>query len=340
MLVTSTSAEAALIEAVEGEVDGYLLKPFSAHQFLQKMDKIVRQKQNPSKYILALEVVRELLGEGELDKAEQMADKAIELSDKGCMAYALKAEICLKREDWEAALQCYDKGLELNSDHYKCLKGKFELLDRMGRHEDAYEALNFFFDKFPFKGMMIMKAMTLAVTIGRYQDLDDYYRVFENLSDRSEQLIEVVCDCLMTSGKYMLKNDRPQKAQELFLWAVNSSGRNPEVIEGVIRELAKQKDIESIKEIFQLYPNEGIGSPPYHRLNFLVASLTLPSVQVVEKGRQVVDLGAADEEVYLELIRHFVLMERTMACENLAYEAADKYPKRRTEFLTAAGIKF
>lgn len=338
LMVTGGAHENVVAESVEEEIDGYLLKPFSSQQFVERILQIVDEKLKPSRYAQALETVKYLLRLGEADKAKSLALAAAEMDGRTPAVYAHLGEAHLLAGEYREALAAFEAGLALNPRHYRCLRKKIETYLAQDQKLLAYRSLRLFLEVFPMNPDVLARAFALCVATRSLDDMAEYYEAYKEQEQRSPELKEVVYETFFEAAEIAIKDEDLARAKEFFTCGIAASGRHEESVERAVRRLNEKACFELAQEIFSMYPKDRVGSDHYRSVEFLISKNSLPPDQIVERGRQVIHSGKVTPEVYLEVIHQLAKMQKDKAADSVVYEAIRKFPDKKAEFERA--LKF
>ncbi|MBQ3718778.1 MAG: tetratricopeptide repeat protein [Methanomicrobium sp.] len=82
----------------------------------------------------------DLANRGDLDKALEYLDRAIEINENLSIAYSAKAGVLLAKGEYEKALAAADKAIELNPKQGEAYVNKATVLNALGRYNEAIAA--------------------------------------------------------------------------------------------------------------------------------------------------------------------------------------------------------
>jgi len=226
VLVTSNASQSTVARAAEEDVDTFIIKPFSLDTLKKGLMRSVQQKLYPSEYHQTIEAGKGLLLAGDFKKAIEHFKRAMDLNETPTLAcfYYGQAEYMQKALD--AAEGKYQDGLDFNNIHYKCLTGLFDLLHNEKRYHDAYDVMRRLAQYFPANPKRLSTVLQLSIQTSHFEDVEDYYKIFVELEERTDELIRYMCSALAVTGRYYLKNHSNQKAISAFeSAAISSAGR-------------------------------------------------------------------------------------------------------------------
>jgi Tfp pilus assembly protein PilF len=215
-LLTEDSSQAGVGRAVEADVDGFCLRPFSAEGFKTEFLESFREKLLPSEFRKVLNLGKARLFAGDLEQAERLFEKAKSLDAAPASAHFYAGQVKLMRSLLEDSREEFRQGIQSNQVHFRCLKAMFDLLQSQGRTDEAYEVLRRIVGVFPSNVERLKLAIRMAVMTGNFFDIPTWFDVFEGQGERSEEMKKIVCSALSVLGRYLLMAARPSEAVEVF----------------------------------------------------------------------------------------------------------------------------
>ncbi|MBS1961447.1 MAG: hypothetical protein JST04_04470 [Bdellovibrionales bacterium] len=219
-LVSQNSSQAGVGRAVETDVDGFCLKPFSSEEFKQEFVSAFGEKIQPDEFRKVLNLGKARLYEGDLEQAEKLFEKAKDLGSTPSSAHFYAGQVKIMKQLLEESRQEFMQGLLLNQIHCKCLKAMFDLLYSQQKTEESYEVLRRLVGIFPDNVERLKLVIAMAVKTGNFFDILTWYEVYEGQDEKTDEVKKHVCAALSIFGRYLLmteKNDDALKAFERAL---------------------------------------------------------------------------------------------------------------------------
>ncbi|MCM2322937.1 MAG: response regulator [Oligoflexia bacterium] len=336
VLVTGNTSQSAVAKAAEEDVDTYIIKPFTAGVFRASVMKAALMKTDPPEYLKILDRGKEELIAGKAQEALRTFEYATTLDAAPSLGhfYSGQAHNLLKATEVEEG--SYNKGLEYNKIHYKCLVGLYENFAARKRHHEAYAVIKKVSHYFPANPQRLTAVLRLAIVTQSYEDVERYYRIFTSIDDRNEEMIKYICAALVVCGKYYLQQNFGSRALELFQKAAITASGRTRILREIITSLldfglAKQAD-----EFLRRFPPESQKGVDYQAMSLLIMDQTSPRTLVIEKGRELLSQNLRDPIIYRVLIRRSAEHGLTHALEDLINEARKHFPDQSAIFEKAA----
>ncbi|MCM2278509.1 MAG: response regulator [Oligoflexia bacterium] len=337
VLVTGNTSQSAVAKAAEEDVDTYIIKPFTAGVFRASIMKAALTKIDPPEYLKVIDRGKEELSAGKADEALKTFEYATTLDSApslGCF-YSGQAHNAKSATDNEEV--SYNRGLEYNKIHYKCLVGLYENFAARKKHHEAYEVIKKVSHYFPANPQRLTAVLRLAIVTKSYEDVERYYRIFTSIDDRNEEMIKYICAALVVCGKYYLQQNFGSRALELFQKAAITASGRTKILREIITSLldfglAKQAD-----EFLRRFPPDTHKGVDYQAMNLLVMDQMSPRTLVIEKGRELLTQNLHDPIIYRVLIRRNAEHGLKHAVDDLMAEALKRFPDQRAVFEKALG---
>lgn len=332
VVVTGNTSQSAVARAAEEDIDAYVLKPFTVEVVRKILMKAAITKIQPPPYLVAIEEGKKQIEEGKLDDAEKTFMKARELDPSPSLACYYLGHVKFLRQILDQAKGSFNKGLEYNKIHYKCMVGIYEILMKEKDHEQAYEIVKRISQYFPANPKRLSEVLRLAIANAKYEDVEKYYQVFVNIDERDDTLIKYICAALVVCGKYYLSNKHKQRALELFQKAAATGFGRGKILKEIVQALLDFDLNKDAKAFLAKFPAEAQASPEYLLLRFQVVNSEGNRSLTIEEGRSLLSKGIGDERLYAIMIRASYEAKLTGAAETLYQEAVKKFPNRKTDF--------
>jgi CheY-like chemotaxis protein len=332
VLVTSNATESAVAEAAEGDVDAYLLKPFTLDTLKRYVVRAGLEKLKPSEYRGALAKGKELLGSGRYPEAIGVFREAKKMTDKPCMACYYEGQTFEKQEKLDSSKICYEEGLIFNELHYRCLVALFDLHVTRSELEVAYRIIRKLSEFFPISPQRLCKTIEIAVRTHNYEDVSKYYDIFVNLDERREDLKRYLCAALVVGAMHQLRKNKAELALDLLRKAAVTAADNPAILREIVMTLVGHEATDAAKQFLKRFPPETQQSVSYLTCEYAILDKSGTLEEVLSKGRGLVKGGIQDPLIYKILIRRTVQAGFRETAEGLVKEALVLWPAQKAEF--------
>jgi CheY-like chemotaxis protein len=285
ILVTANISQTAVAKAAEEDVDSFIIKPYTIQSIQENLISIVASKVAPSPYALKIEEGKALIQAEKFDDAIVTLKEAMTLHPKPALAlfYIGQAEYLKKKI--ENAQGSYAEGLELNSLHYKCLVGLYEIFYREKKFKEAYQVVRKIANYFPANPDRLTQIVRLAIQTGNFQDMQTYYEIFTSLEERADILVNYLGAGMYISGKYHLLNNHPERAYQYFDNIVVSCSEFTKFTRAIITLLVEHQKVETAEKYITRFPPSSKEHEDYLISDFLISTLkSADAGTLVKKG--------------------------------------------------------
>jgi len=338
VIATNNTSQSAVARAAEEDVDAFIIKPFTVETVRKTLVKAALLKLKPPEYLLLVEKGKEALIAQNYDEAEKLLEQAVPLDPAPSLALYYIGMTKFARQITEEAEGKYNKGLDFNKIHYKCLVGLYELMGSQKRHHEAYEVVKRVSQYFPANPKRLSEVLRLAIITQQYDDVEKYYQAFCNIDERDDTLVKYVCAALVVCGKYYLGTGARSRAMTLFQKASATGTGRANIIKEIVQALVEANLPKDARDYQKKFPPEFQTSKDYQLLNFEITNLEGPVSAVIQIGRELQKQNIHSERFYEIMIGRSQESSLKDAVEALAYEAAKNYPDKKDHFMALAKI--
>ena len=332
ILVTGNTSQTAVARAAEEDVDTYIIKPFTPETLRNSILKAALAKLQPSEYLKTIERGKLELSQAKVDDAIKTFEFAKSLDPAPALACSYLGQAHLMKKVMNSAEGSYQRGLEFNKIHYKCLVGLYETLMAGNRPRDAYEVIKKISHYFPANPQRLTAVLRLAIVTQSYEDVERYYRIFTGLDNRNEEIIKYICAALVVCGKYYLGQKHGTRAMELFQKAATAASSRTHILREIILGLLESNYVQQAEDFLKKFPPETQNSVDYHAMNYLLTNRVLLPSLIIERGRELLGKGIYDPMIYKILIQRSIEMGLTPSAEDLIRDGIARWPDQKELF--------
>ncbi len=302
VLITANLSQAAVARAAEEDVDAFILKPYTLQSLEENLINATILKLHPSKYTQTIEEGKKALFAGDADKADRIFDQALELEARPSLAYYYKGQVEHFRDKKTKAMECFKDGLSFNHIHYKCQVGLFDLLMKDERYEDAYAIVKNLARYFPANPERLASVIRLAVITKSYEEISEYYEIFTDSEERTEELTRYIAAGLFVCGKHYLIEEKSADAINAFRKIVVSCPGEVGFILPIIETLYQYQMESEIGFFLSRYSPDDRQQNDFKVGEFLLQLPKLPSEQIIQKGLDLIASGVKNFHVHRAII--------------------------------------
>ena len=204
----------------------------------------------------------------------------------------------------------YNKGLNFNSIHYKCLVGLYEIFMREGQLQEAYQVVKKVAKFFPANPDRLTQIIRLAIQTENFEDMQFYYEIFTSLEERSRLMINYIGAGMYISGKHSLLNKNTDVAIQYFDNVAVSCAEFSKFIRAIIATLIEHREFDQAEKYLSRFSPEARSGEDYLVADYLVDSVrSTEQTTLVKKGL----------ELYKRKIRDFdcmrIMVEAMVKCD-------------------------
>ncbi len=333
VLATSNSSESAVAEAAEEDCDGFILKPFNRGILKKAITRAIQEKLAPGSYQEEIQRGKDAFHEKKLAESVTSFSKAQELHEKPTLAYYYLGRVLELKDGLDQGRACFEKGLALNSLHFKCLGGMIDNHFRQRRYQESFQYLKKLFENFPTNPKRISQAIVLAIETSNFKVLETAAERFSVLEKPPHGLAIRLVLGLVIGARSLRSRGDEQQAQNLAFWADRIAGNDKKALWALIEYQLETEDLKAVDRLLD---------------RFLLADQDTSECLASKLGRKLVGKDAGEIDVVaseilesdgfhpLEMravIRYVLHRGWNPQARELIDKAAARYPERKEEFL-------
>lgn len=326
ILVTSNISQSAVAKAAEEDVDSFVIKPYTVQSLEKSLITTVIGKLYPSEYVKTIEAGKEQLFAGKYEEALELFEKAKGLSQKPSLALFYHGQTKYMMEQMAAAETDYKDGLTINSIHFKCQVGLYELFMKDEKFREAYSVVKNIAKYFPANPERLKEVIRLAMITKNYEDMDMYYEIFTQLDERPNEVINFVCSGMFIYGKYQFLNNAHDGARSTFEKIGISCSGVAKFITAMIKTLAEYKYFDDAQKLVSRYSSSPEDSLAYKLGNFIAYSSTIDITARISEGLDLWNNGIKDPDAMKILINSLYEDGSNKKAEQYLEEAQHLWP--------------
>lgn len=302
ILVTSNISQSAVAKAAEEDVDSFIIKPYTVQSLEKSLISTVIGKLYPTEYVQAIEKGKQAMFDGNYEEALGIFEGAKSLNKKPSLAMFYHGQTQYMMELMEEAEGDYKKGLEINSIHFKCQIGLYELFMKDNKFHEAYSIVKNIAKYFPANPDRLKEVVRLAMVTENYADMEMFYEIFTQLDARPDDVINYICSGMYITGKFHLINGDKEKAREVFDKVGVSCSGIPKFLTAMIKVLVENDIHDDAQKLVSRYGNSPEDQGPYKIGNFIAYSKDTNNTEKISKGLELWNNGNKDPDAVRLLI--------------------------------------
>lgn len=329
-ITSKSTANAVLAEAAEGQIDGYLMKPFSVDIFRRRLLEIIQQKAKPSPYRKIINAGKAARDAGNLDQALTLFQTAKPLVAKAALACYYVGDVWRRKGDLTQALQFFREGRALQPIHFKCVTAEFETLCELEKYEEAAMLIGTIRQNFPLTTHRLTRLFDIAAKAELFEELPMLFEAYRETEERDPSLLSVAETALLHGGTKMLLAKRIRDALAYFDIGLQIAGRRLDYLEKVISLLLEAEASKEAEVILSKALPGDVGTPAHHRLAFRVNQTTMTPEELLNKGRELIFAGHGSPEIFHVVVRAFAQAGKETMAETAIGKAVESFPELRS----------
>ena len=326
ILVTSNISQAAVAKAAEEDVDSFIIKPYTVKSLEKSLVTAVINKLYPNKYMLAIDEGKQALFAGDYEKACEIFERAAGMAKQPSLAWFYKgqAEYFLKKS--EEAKGDYQTGLKINSIHYKCQAGLFDLFMQEQKWFEAYEVARNLSKYFPSNPERLKQVVRLSVMTENYEHLAEYYDVFTGLEERPEDVVNYMCSGLYVLGRFMFFKGEKRGGKETFEKVAISCMGQTKFLNALVKKYVEEKMHTEALDLLKRYPREERNQSGFLVSSYLAKSNQMSVTERVSGGLELFNNGHKDPMAMKVLLQALISVGSQEKAKQYFEEAQFEWP--------------
>lgn len=291
ILVTSNISQSAVAKAAEEDVDSFIIKPYTVQSLEKSLINTVVAKLHPSKYVQTIEAGKEKMFAGDYEEALGIFEEAKALHKKPSLAMFYHGQVQYMLEAKKEAEGDYRDGLEINSIHYKCQIGLYELFKKDNKLEEAYSVVKNIAKYFPSNPERLKEIIHLAVKTKNYEDMELYYDIFTELDERTSDVIAYICAGIYVYSKFLFRQDQFDKAKEMIEKSSISAAGAAKFLQANIELLVENNGSEEALKVLSRFSSEAEDDSSYQISSYLANYSSMNPTERISGGLQLFNNG-------------------------------------------------
>ena len=176
------------------------------------------------------------------------------------------------------------------------------------------------------------EVLKLAITNKKIEDLDELYRLFTSLDKRSDAMNRAMAAALVVAARYYLRRDQMIEAEDAYRKAIISSGAKPAIVREAVSRMLERGKLDTAKSFYARLPASVQGSDDAVTLEVWLLEADGQDLAAIGRGRMAYRAGVRDPDLSLALARALHRQGKVDFAEDLALEAAQRWPERLADF--------
>ena len=222
-------------QALEEEVDGYIVEPYTQTKVQNKIQNIVRNKNNPTAYQVVLGQIQAKLSEEDYSAAKQLCHSAMVLHPRPCMAFYLLAKIQMEEKENSEAIKTLLQGLKFNKNHYRCLLLLHDLYFSQSNFDKAYRVLKKVLETFPLSMARMFDVFRMGISMSKFDEIEGYCRKVLREEKNDLDIIRFCTSGLIVCAMQILDKKNENTGIALLKETLKYSKSDPKVLRNIFK---------------------------------------------------------------------------------------------------------
>lgn len=241
-------------QALEEEIDGYIVEPYTQLKVLQKIQNTIKSKQSPSKYKLLLNEIKNKIETGDYKSAQLACNIAMTLHPRPASVFYYLALIKIAEKDDDAAITATINGLKFNKEHFRCLLLLHDLYFKKSNFDRAYKVLKRVLERFPLSMHRMFDVFRSGISAGHFDEIEGYCKKVLREEDNDKSIIQFCTSGLIICAMNTLSKKSENKGIELLKDILKYSKSDPKILRNIYKcyiTFGLFKNAELILKIFK-----------------------------------------------------------------------------------------
>ena len=336
IVTTGDAKDVSVFQAIEEDVDGFLIKPFAKNALVDKFIKVVSSQLKSSTYKESLKMAHRQMRQEDFQGVVDTLEPAIDLHPRPSQACAYLGRASMGLGQWPQAKNWFVQGLSFNKINLRCLLGYSDLLEIQKDYENSFKVYQRVMDTFPLTPDRLKKAIRLIIRVGAFHNILDYHRRFLEFENRDTDLVEVMTAGLIVASEYHWQNQNGPVARELLQVAQKTADTSLKQQKRIASLANEYKMPDLIKKIMLEIEASDI-STDYQVVKILSWLNSEPKLKIIGEIKKLFERDIKDPELYSLIIGLLWDENKTEDAKDFAYEGAKIYPSYKVQFLERVG---
>ena len=331
ILISTHTDQISVSQAAEENIDGYILKPYRKKELAQNLKSSIESKLFKGEFYDLLEEGIDYFEKYQLDNARKKLDLALEKNLDNSLVYNYFGQILLYEDKFTEAKIEFEKGLSLNPIQHHCMLGLLEVYMKIGNLTEAYKVSKKIVKYYPGNQFRMGETIRLAIKLGKFNDLEDFYKVFVSSGKRGSHLAKHICSGLLVAGKYFLIKEEVDKCVQFYNELTSIYQGEIRFIRAMVENLTHYGQHEHAKSYIKFFPFFERESDDYKIAEFLTFENDKVPEQFFEEGIKLLKQGINNYYLNLKLIEYSNKLGKIEFSQELVKSSKKIWPNKKRE---------
>ncbi len=322
--------------ALAYEMDGMIVLPLNATNLFNTFFKAISRKVNSTPYLDKIEEGRVHYLQGDLSVALNIFKESLALDKTPFESLSFIGQIQFEQNSVAEAIESYEESIKHNSQYFKSLKNLNQIYADLKNYKKCYEINVLMAQNYPTAPERIPELIRLSIVNQKYEDIDNYYKFFQTITNPNLQLQHYLAAGFAILGKYFAKTNDTKKGVEALKSAYQYSNGKYEILKSIAQSLQALKKLEVLLDLFDINDKAELSfrAKEIYVIQFqALQDSCSDDSSVVMLGEKYLKHNVIDVAIYTGIIERSIKLERDKwYIEGMILAAGRHYPEKIEEF--------
>lgn len=326
-IMSNDSKETNVIKALESEIDGFIIKPFTIQLFKEKILRTSLVKSKPSPYAKLINQAKSLMVENDYSEAMNLLLNATVLHPRPAVACQLIGDIHKHNEEYDKAMKWYKSGLKNNKLNLFCLTGLFDLFYDMHEYKSALKIIQKMNELFPLSPERLGKAIQVASELNQYDELLMYFEYYKEVDKKDPFLVREMVHALAKAARFYYGRNAPANGQMYLENGIVASRNQVNHLRYLCEVMVDFKEFNLINKAISRCDDGDRKTPDFKVMTILFLLEDERDDVVIQKCYQAISSGIKDIKIFEILIKLLMRNGKSDTAEQVLDSAISEFPE-------------
>lgn len=286
-------------------LDGYLILPITQVGVNNTLVDILQSKFKATKGMKIFNKGRELFIQRDFSAAKEYFTKAVDHKEVEGLAYCFSALVEERFQEFENAIEIYQRGLTLDEGNYLCLSNLVRCLLEQGKFQESYKVNVSFLEKYPINPDHFLRVIKLAVATKNYDDILGLVELVDQAHLYSKKIKKYLAAGLVMGGRFLFENERDDDALKAINSGLKVTENNPVIVKTACKLIAKHYFASDAIKTLEKFANQGMTDSEFCDIQLHIYNDSEDFKNLLKAGQYFLDKShpANDVEIYFMILK-------------------------------------
>ncbi len=319
--------------ALEGEVDGLVVKPFNVATMEQVLIDACRPKGLRPSYLVSIENAKIEFREGNFDEAIHLLNDSLFQDSKPVAAYATLGQFYFSLGEMEKSQEAFEAGLKLNPTHYQSLLGLFDVFLKQKKYREAYRISSAITKSDAFPMHRIPDFLQVSIQNEKFYDALVFFDILAAYDNPTESVVAYTSAAMVVCAKKLIREHEAGRGLEILKKAQFLSRNRDKIQIEIISALYLCKMEEEADQFLKRVPEEIRNSSDMQvmRMEHFLSQGQVDRMMRI--GDELIKANARNCRLYEIMIEQSKRLRRPVsAIDSIVSRAVEFFPEKRESF--------